>query len=71
MSYVNAFEEGDNINKNILMLLAMFHVSTPTLVYKHWLNAALYFLFYSDEITAQSYKEYLENLAKAYENKSR
>lgn len=66
VSYVNAFEENDSLNKNILMLLAMFNVSTPTLVYKHWLNAALNFLFYSDEITAQSYKEYLENLAKAY-----
>jgi len=66
VSYVNAFEENDALNKNILILLAMFHVSTPTLVYKHWLNAALNFLFYTKEITALSYKEYLENLAKAY-----
>ena len=27
------------------MLLSAFHVSTPTLVYKHWLNGALTYLF--------------------------
>ena len=27
------------------MLLSAFHVSTPTLVYKHWLNGALRYLF--------------------------
>ncbi len=30
VSYVNTFEESESVNKNILMLLAMFHVSTPT-----------------------------------------
>jgi hypothetical protein len=66
VSYVNTFEENDSINKNILMLLAMFHVSTPTLVYKHWLNAALFHLYYSEKISYSSYLSYLENLAKSY-----
>lgn len=48
-SYTNTFqkENGDyaGANRQILMLLSAFHVSTPTLVYKHWLNGALYYLF--------------------------
>lgn len=66
VSYVNTFEESESVNKNILMLLAMFHVSTPTLVYKHWLNAALYHLYYTEKISSESYLAYLENLAKSY-----
>ncbi len=69
IGYVNTFDQAENneaLNREILMLLAMFHVSAPTLVYKHWLNAALYFLFYENEITADKYKLYLQNLAQAY-----
>jgi len=58
--------EYDGINRQILMLLSAFHVSTPTLVYKHWLNAALYFLYYQEEIEAESYLKYLTNLAKRF-----
>jgi hypothetical protein len=68
-SYVNTFgqeEEDTSENKNILMLLAMFHVSTPTLVYKHWLNACLKYVFEHQEIDNTSYKMHLENLAKAF-----
>lgn len=74
VNYVNTFdndqnERNDGLNREILMLLSMFHVSSPTLVYKHWLNAALKFVFeYSEkeEEFAESYKTYLENLAKAF-----
>ena len=69
ISYVNSFgneESNEDINREILMLLSMFHVSNPTLVYKHWLNAALKFVFENDNFTASEYKEYLENLAKAF-----
>ncbi len=41
-SYVNTFTE--NENHELVMLLSMFHVSTPTLVYKYWLLATLYYL---------------------------
>jgi hypothetical protein len=47
----------------------MFHVSTPTLVYKHWLNAALKYVFENSEkqeFSAQTYKKYLENLAESF-----
>lgn len=70
VGYVNSFgSEDDNDgdeNRNILMLLAMFHVSTPTLVYKHWLNAALKFVFTQKDISAKTYINYLERLAKVY-----
>ncbi len=66
VSYVNVFENDEALNRDILMILAMFHVSTPTLVYKHWLNAALYYLFYQEEINAIEYQSYLQNLAECY-----
>jgi hypothetical protein len=68
-SYVNTFGEGDgneDINRRILMLLSAFHVSTPTLVYKHWLNAALFHLFYVEQIEAQAYLQHMESVAKAF-----
>lgn len=69
VSYVNSFgseDESEGANKEILMLLSMFHVSTPTLVYKHWLNAALLFVFKNSNVSADDYSNYLKNLAKAY-----
>ncbi|MDR2194726.1 MAG: DUF262 domain-containing HNH endonuclease family protein [Treponema sp.] len=72
INYVNTFGEEENnedINREILMLLSMFHVSTPTLIYKHWLNGALNYVFENSgarEIPPQKYKEYLEKLAKAF-----
>ena len=69
-SYINTFddkEDGfDGVNRRILMLLSAFHVSTPTLVYKHWLNGALYELFQMDEIKPQHYLERLEVLARQF-----
>lgn len=68
-SYVNTFGEEDGsegINRRILMLLSAFHVSTPTLVYKHWLNAALHYLFYAKQVEAQVYLQHMESVAKAF-----
>ena len=68
-SYKNTFgaeNNEDGINRKILMLLSAFHVSTPTMVYKHWLNAALYWLFNEEEIKARTYHRYLESLAKSF-----
>jgi hypothetical protein len=72
VSYVNTFgkeESNDDINREILMILSMFHVSMPTLVYKHWLNAVLKYIFENSEeaeFSAKTYKEYLEELAKSF-----
>lgn len=68
-SYVNTFGEEDGsegINRRILMLLSAFHVSTPTLVYKHWLNAALHHLFQAKQVEAQAYLQHMESVAKAF-----
>ncbi|WP_122223513.1 DUF262 domain-containing protein [Pseudomonas syringae group genomosp. 3] len=68
-SYVNTFGEEDGnegINRRILMLLSAFHVSTPTLVYKHWLNASLHYLFQAEQVEAQAYLQHMESVAKAF-----
>lgn len=68
-NYVNTFGEengDDGDNRRILMLLSAFHVSTPTLVYKHWLNAVLYWLFKVEKIKANTYLRHLESVAKAF-----
>jgi len=67
--YVNTFgEEDDNggDNRRTLMLLAAFHVSAPTMVYKHWLNAALSWLFSASKVGPDTYLAYLESVAKSF-----
>ncbi len=67
--YVNSFgdEDANGVdNRRILMLLSAFHVSTPTLVYKHWLNAALHYLFTAETILADEYLNHLESVAKSF-----
>ncbi|KXV32790.1 hypothetical protein AD940_12515 [Gluconobacter thailandicus] len=74
ISYVNSFdknnEDGIPDHKRILMLLSAFHVSSPTLVYKYWLNGALHYLFdnYQPEqsLKAQDYLGYLESQARRF-----
>lgn len=63
--YTNSFTDN---NREILMLLAAFHVSNPTLVYKHWLNGALYYLYQTDinQIDGGDYLEYLKSLAQSF-----
>lgn len=57
-------------NRRVLMLLSAFHVSTPTLVYKHWLNGALRYLFdncHPDQpVDAGAYLSYLESQARRF-----
>ena len=69
-SYINSYDDNEGgyegVNRQILMLLSAFHVSTPTLVYKHWLNAALNFLYVEDETDAQGYLQFLLKLAKRF-----
>lgn len=68
-NYVNTFGEEDGnegYNRSILMLLSAFHVSTPTLVYKHWLNAALHYLFQAKQVEAEAYLKHMKSVAKAF-----
>ena len=76
-SYINTFEnsssqdnnsedgfEGDN--RRVLMLLSALHVSTPTQVYKHWLNGALFVLYTIPKVTAQNYLQRLEGMTRQF-----
>ncbi|MFH6952937.1 DUF262 domain-containing protein [Pseudoalteromonas sp. XMcav1-K] len=74
-SYINTFDDSkeqddedgfEGINRQLLMLLSALHVSTPTLVYKHWLNGALFHLFNMDGVTPRLYLQKLENLARQF-----
>lgn len=74
VSYINTFDDKDGqfigINRRILMLLSAFHVSAPTLVYKHWLNGALRYLFDNfnpkNTVRADAYLGYLECQAQRF-----
>ena len=59
-------DQSDENNTSLIMLLSMFHVSAPTMIYKNWMNAALKYLFANDKTTVDNYIAYLEELAKAY-----
>lgn len=74
-SYLNTFGSEDDTtsksdNKKLIMLLSMFHVSTPTMVYKHWLSAALKFPFNESDskgaINSADYIDYLEETANLF-----
>ncbi|MGM0563265.1 MAG: DUF262 domain-containing protein [Pseudomonadota bacterium] len=67
--YVNTFgdeDQGDDANRRILMLQSALHVSAPTMVYKHWLNAVLHFLYQSTEVKYPEYLERLESVARCF-----
>lgn len=64
-SYPNSFED-TQLNRQLVQLLAMFHVSLPTLSYKHWLNAALNYVYENPNTTAEAYIINLEEIAKQF-----
>ncbi len=68
-SYVNSFENSEH-NTKLIMLLSMFHVSFPTLVYKHWLNASLYYLYQHTNryltVDSSAYVDFLEGLSDSF-----
>lgn len=74
VSYINSLDDDEDgfngVNRRILMLLSAFHVSTPTLVYKHWLNGALRYLFDNchpeQPVGAGAYLAYLESQARRF-----
>ncbi|MDV7640492.1 DUF262 domain-containing HNH endonuclease family protein [Acinetobacter baumannii] len=66
-SYVNTFE-GNNtdIAQRVLLLMTAFHVSTPTLSYKYWLNGALYWLYQNKDKSESDYFNALQHLARKF-----
>lgn len=71
-AYPNVFS--NELNEKIRMILAMFHVSNPALVYKRWLNDALSILNRNTTpeknlvIDGQVYLTELESLSERYFN---
>lgn len=74
-SYVNTFsssnkaedaEPESDIGKEIRLLEAMFHVSAPTQIYKHWLNAVLKAVHTTNPIEADSLRNRLYDLTRCY-----
>ena len=64
VGYVNTFSDEGEDAKAVQLLEAMFHVSAPTQIYKHWLNALLYALeIRKKQICASFLRDELYNLA--------
>lgn len=64
VDYVNTFSDEGGDAKAVQLLEAMFHVSAPTQIYKHWLNALLYVLeIRKEQISASFLRNELYNLA--------
>ena len=64
VGYVNTFSDEGGDAKAVQLLEAMFHVSAPTQIYKHWLNALLYVLeIRKEQISASFLRNELYNLA--------
>lgn len=54
-------------HREIEMLLAMFHVSYPSMVYKYWLNGVLVYLARQNlPIDADSYRKFLVEMAERF-----
>lgn len=64
--YVDTFDGHNAKNKQALMLLAAFHVSAPTQIYKHWLNGVLHKLFKAETVNPDTYIDELEELADSF-----
>lgn len=70
-NYVSTFssdsaEDENNLGKEIRMMEAMFHVSAPTQIYKHWLNALLFCVYENEDIEASVLQSKLYDLACSY-----
>ncbi|MFW1995524.1 DUF262 domain-containing protein [Acinetobacter guillouiae] len=66
-SYVNTLDaDSSEITQKILLLMTAFHVSTPTLSYKYWLNGALYWLYQDKDKSVSDYFIALQHLARKF-----
>lgn len=66
-SYVNNFEgNSTDFAKKILLLMTAFHVSTPTLSYKYWLNGLLYWLYQNKDKSESDFFNALQHLARKF-----
>ena len=70
INYVGTFsgetDDDNDVSRDIRMLEAMFHVSAPTQIYKHWMNAILYYVYNHDWVEPNEFRDYLYTLACTY-----
>ena len=69
--YVRTFgkdlwDEENKSQEESIILLSMFHVSTPTMIYKNWLHGVLHFLYSSDNPTMADFVGYLKRMASTF-----
>ena len=66
-SYVTTFGgNGADLAKKITLLMTAFHISTPTLSYKYWLNGALNWLYLNTDKSESDYFNALQHLARKF-----
>lgn len=68
-SYRHSFskeDQGDGLQRQIILLQSMFHVSVPSRPYKYWLQGTLKFLYETGDLTASRFRDYLKSQAKAF-----
>lgn len=72
-SYIHTFGKNDDDedgaeSREIILLLSMFHTVAPNMMYKHWLNASLNYLYqnycHENGININNYRNYLESFAR-------
>ena len=70
INYVGTFcgdtDDDNDVSRDIRMLEAMFHVSAPTQIYKHWMNAILYYVYNQESLDPYAFREYLYTLSCSY-----
>ena len=62
----NQWDEENQTQEEAIVLLSMFHVSTPTMNYKNWLHGVLYFLFDKGNPSMGEYVGFLKKMATTY-----
>ena len=67
--YVVSFgvrETTDVSHEEAILLLSMFHVSTPTMNYKNWLHGVLHFVYHADHLSMKEFIDFLKKMARTF-----
>lgn len=69
--YVRTFgkdqwDEENQSQEEAIVLLSMFHVSTPTMIYKNWLHGVLHFVYSCNNPSMGEYVDFLRKMASTF-----
>ena len=60
-------EEENSVKEKAIILLSMFHVSTPTMIYKNWLQGVLHFVYQKKgNVSAEEFVSFLESMSRTF-----